>query len=83
MSVRKENGVERLSITVYSKPHCQQCIATYKALDKRGLAYDIVDISQDSEALEMVRSLGYQQAPVIVTENEHWSGFRPDKVNGL
>ena len=60
-----------MSITVYSKPACVQCDATYRALDKRGLDYTIVDISQDAEALDMVRSLGYMQAPVVVADDTH------------
>ncbi|WP_066464913.1 glutaredoxin-like protein NrdH [Sanguibacter suarezii] len=72
-----------MSITVYSKPACVQCDATYRALDKRGIEYTIVDISQDAEALEMVRGLGYLQAPVVVAGNEHWSGFRPDQISAL
>ena len=72
-----------MSITVYSKPNCVQCDATYRALDKRGLDYTVVDISQDAEALDMVRSLGYMQAPVVVADDEHWSGFRPDKIADL
>jgi glutaredoxin-like protein NrdH len=72
-----------MSITVYSKPACVQCDATYRALDKKGIEYSIVDISQDPEALEMVRGLGYLQAPVVVAGNEHWSGFRPDQINAL
>jgi glutaredoxin-like protein NrdH len=27
--------------------------------------------------------MGYMQAPVVVTENDHWSGFRPDKIGTL
>ena len=27
-----------MSITVYSKPRCPQCDATYRALDKQGVA---------------------------------------------
>jgi len=72
-----------MSITVYSKPACVQCDATYRALDKRGLDYTIVDISQDTEALEMVRGLGYLQAPVVVAGETHWSGFRPDRITDL
>lgn len=69
-----------MSITVYSKPACVQCTATYRALDARGVEYTVVDISVDPEALEMVRSLGYLQAPVVVAGDEHWSGFRPDRI---
>ena len=31
-------------------------------------------------AMDYVKSLGYQQAPVVVTDGEHWAGFRPDKI---
>lgn len=72
-----------MSITVYTKPSCVQCNATYRALDSKGLEYDVLDLSEDEAALEMVKSLGYMQAPVVVTENDHWSGFRPDKIAGL
>lgn len=70
-------------VTVYSKPSCVQCNATYKALDKKGVEYQAIDISQNPEALEYVRSLGYMQAPVVVTGQDHWSGFRPDKIESL
>lgn len=72
-----------MSITVYSKPACVQCDATYRALDKNGIEYTIVDISQDTEALEMVRGLGYMQAPVVIAGDNHWSGFRPDQISSL
>ncbi|GAB3189227.1 glutaredoxin-like protein NrdH [Nesterenkonia suensis] len=72
-----------MSVTVYTKPACVQCNATYRALDKNGVTYRSVDISQDAEALERVRALGYMQAPVVITEDDHWSGFRPDKISGL
>lgn len=72
-----------MSVTVYSKPACVQCDATYRALDRKGIEYTVVDITQDADALEMVRGLGYLQAPVVVAGDEHWSGFRPDKVMAL
>jgi glutaredoxin-like protein NrdH len=72
-----------MTITVYTKPACVQCTATYKAFDKQGITYDTVDISLDTEARDYVMALGYLQAPVVVTENEHWSGFRPDRIKAL
>lgn len=75
--------VTDMAITVYSKPNCVQCNATYRALDKAGLRYETVDISLDVEALEQVRALGYAQAPVVVAGEDHWSGFRPDKIKAL
>ncbi|XNZ01031.1 glutaredoxin-like protein NrdH [Micrococcus luteus] len=72
-----------MTVTVYTKPACVQCNATYRALDKKGIAYKTVDMSQDPEALEQVRALGFMQAPVVMTESDSWSGFRPDKIEEL
>ena len=36
-----------MTVTVYSKPMCVQCDATKRALDKAGLPYDTVDITED------------------------------------
>lgn len=72
-----------MDITVYSKPLCVQCDATKRALDKAGLAYDVIDITEDADALASVKALGYVQAPVVVTDGDHWSGFRPEKMKAL
>lgn len=72
-----------MSVTVYSKPRCVQCDATKRALKKQGIAYAEVDMSQDLDALEHVKSLGFVQAPVVVTDADSWSGFRPDKIKGI
>lgn len=73
-------------ITVYSKPNCPQCTATYRKLKSLNAEYLSVDVTQDPEALSLIRSLGYSQAPVVVvrdargTTTKHWSGFRPDMI---
>ncbi|MDJ0376825.1 glutaredoxin-like protein NrdH [Cryobacterium sp. PH31-L1] len=72
-----------MAITVYTKPSCVQCTATYRALDNKGIEYEVLDLSVDENALEAVKALGYLQAPVVITDEEHWSGFRPDKINAL
>ncbi|MEN4461016.1 glutaredoxin-like protein NrdH [Mycolicibacterium fortuitum] len=70
-------------VTVYAKPACVQCNATYKALDKLGIAFEKVDISIDAEARDFVTALGYLQAPVVVAGKAHWAGFRPDRIRAL
>ncbi|WP_115728321.1 glutaredoxin-like protein NrdH [Actinomyces culturomici] len=69
-----------MTITVYSKPRCPQCDATYRALDKQGLDYRKIDVTEDAEALDFIKGLGYQQAPVVMAGADHWSGFRPDRI---
>ncbi|MCT2107990.1 NrdH-redoxin [Dietzia sp. HMSC21D01] len=72
-----------MSITVYTKPQCVQCGATIKALDKAGLEYTLVDITADAAARDYVMALGHLQAPVVVTADDHWAGFRPDRIKNL
>ncbi|CAN5164182.1 redoxin NrdH [soil metagenome] len=72
-----------MAITVYTKPACVQCKATYRALDKAGIEYDVIDITENAQARDYVMSLGYLQAPVVVAGENHWSGFRPDEIKKL
>lgn len=76
-------------VTVYSKPSCVQCTATYRALDRAGIPYEVVDVSTDAEALTFVKKLDYAQAPVVYVEYpgtgavDHWSGFQPGRLAAL
>ncbi|WP_072713675.1 glutaredoxin-like protein NrdH [Rhodococcus rhodnii] len=71
-------------VTVCTKPGCVQCAATYRALERLGIGYDVVDILADDAARELAANLGHRQAPVVVAAGgEHWSGFRPDRIAAL
>ena len=74
-------------VVVYSKPSCVQCTMTYRRLDQLGIGYSKVDITENPAALEFItEDLGYSQAPVVVDNEDdqnHWSGFRPDKLDAL
>lgn len=72
-----------MSVTVYTKPSCPQCNATKRQLDKQGIAYDVVDIATTPGALESLQAAGFRQAPVVVTDTDSWSGYRPDKIKAL
>lgn len=69
---------------IYTKPQCVQCDMTIKLMNKLGVKYHTVDLSTNEEALATVKDMGYMSAPVIVVnEDNHWSGFRMDKVKSL
>ncbi|PWE49590.1 NrdH-redoxin [Thioclava sp. NG1] len=72
-----------MTITVYSKPACVQCTATTRALDAKGIDYNVIDLTEDAAAMEMVQDLGYRQAPVVIAGEDHWAGFRPDMIGQL
>lgn len=72
-----------MTVTVYTKPGCVQCNATFKALDKKHISYTKVDVSEDNEAREYIQSLNYLQVPVVIAGGQHWGGFRPDRISEL
>lgn len=72
-----------MRITIYTRNDCVQCHATKRAIESRGFAFDLVNLDQTPEAVDELRALGYRQLPVVVTEHESWSGFRPDMINRL
>ena len=41
------------------------------------------DLTEEPGARDVVKAMGYMQAPVVVTDSDHWSGFRPDKIATL
>lgn len=69
--------------TVYTLPACVQCESTKKYLTKMGVSFNVVDMTEDSSALDLVKALGYQSAPVVISGDDHWSGFRPDKLDSI
>lgn len=70
-------------VIVYSKPACVQCTATYRALDRAGIAYEVIDVTADPAALAACVAIGYRAAPVVVAGDESWSGFDPDRIAAL
>lgn len=70
-------------IKLLSKSGCVQCTATSRAMDAKGIEYTVIDLGADAQALIEVKALGYLQAPVVITDEDHWSGFRPDKLDEL
>ena len=68
-------------ITVYTRDNCVQCTRTKAALKKRGLEYE--EIETDEETADSFREQGYQSLPIVVTHDEVWTGFRPDKIKEI
>lgn len=72
-----------MSVVVYTQPNCTQCEQTKRYLDMKSVPYESVDITQDVDAFEFVVGLGYKSVPVVVSGDEHWSGFRLGKLDEL
>ena len=72
-----------MRITIYTKNDCVQCHATKRAMETRGFEFDMGNIDQHPEAVDMLREQGFRQLPVVIAGETRWSGFRPDMINRL
>jgi glutaredoxin-like protein NrdH len=52
-------------------------------MDKLNIEYSTVDITVNAEAFDMIVSKGFKAAPVVITDDDAWSGFNPDKISEL
>ena len=72
-----------MSIIIYTRNDCVQCHATKRAMESRGVAFEMVNIDQQPEAADTLRAQGFRQLPVVVAGETSWSGFRPDMINRI
>lgn len=76
-----------MEITIYTKQNCQACEATKKAMDRAGLDYEVIDVTDNTARQQTLRETGFRQMPVVeVTDGEDyrsWEGFRPDLIKQL
>ena len=76
-----------MEITIYTKRNCPACTATKKALDRAGLDYEVIDVTDSPTRQQALRECGFRQMLVAeVTDGEDyrsWEGFRPDLIKQL
>ncbi len=72
-----------MRIIIYTRNDCVQCHATKRAMESRGLAFEMVNLDVEPDEIETLRAQGYRQLPVVIAGETSWSGFRPDMINRL
>ena len=65
-------------ITIYSKQNCIKCEMVKRYLTDKGVQFTEVDVLKDTEALQMLRDVGYAELPVVDVNGEFHTGFRPE-----
>ena len=71
-------------VVVYTKNRCVACTQTKKLLDKLGIEYEIINVSENDNTREQLLAEGWLQMPVVKIGNvTSWSGFQYDKLLAL
>jgi glutaredoxin len=55
-------------IILYSKPACPYCDRAADYLNRNGFEYKKIDITEDADALEFIKSKGHRTVPQIYME---------------
>ena len=68
-------------LTVYSKPNCPYCEQAKSWLDSNKIEYRTIDISEDTESLNMLREQGHKTVPQLYLNGEvlvsgGWEGLK-------
>jgi len=70
--------------TVYTKNNCVQCDATKRMMDKLGVEYETINISDNPAELDKLIEMGYRAAPVVVAgDGTSFAGFQPEKIQAI
>lgn len=76
-----------MEITIYTKKNCPACEATKKAMDRAGLDYEVIDVTDSAPRQQTLRGCGFRKMPVVEASDgevyRSWEGFRPDLIKQL
>ena len=76
-----------MQITVYANPNCQQSKATTTFMNRVGLVYKLIDVTEGVSVPAELESIEHFWLPVVLVEHDGrksvWWGFRPGMIQQL
>ena len=74
-----------MSLILYATGSCKVCCETWMELCRRKINFEVIDPTQDDEALHFVTQvLGHTNLPVVYLDaGQHWSGHQPDRLDTM
>ena len=73
-----------MTITIYSKSGCPECVFTKKFLEAEDITYQEKRVDQNEDYLNEVVNLGYRSLPVVqIDDNETFNGYNPERLQNL
>ena len=71
-------------IKLYTKNDCIQCTMTKKLLNKDNIKYEEINVEENSDVLEDLKSRGFKSLPVLsYNDKEYIVGFQVDKLRAF
>lgn len=71
-------------IKLYTKNNRIQCTMTKKLLNKDNIKYEEINVEENSDVLEDLKSRGFKSLPVLsYNDKEYIVGFQVDKLRAF
>lgn len=65
------------SVTLFTTDRCPYCVQAKKLLDKRGIAYDEINLARDPDGRsDLVAKTGMMTFPQVLVDGELIGGYR-------
>ena len=61
--------------TIYTKPNCNYCVKAKDLLNMKGEPFLEIDISENTDARERLKSRGFKTVPQIFINQQHIGGW--------
>lgn len=69
-----------MKAVIYSTKTCGMCIAAKNFMDKEGIPYEEVNLSENKEAMDELKEKGITSVPFIKIGDQEISGFKPAEI---
>jgi len=67
-------------IKIYTTPNCSYCDRAKKFFANEGIEFEAVDITEDEDAMKLMREKGFMGVPVIEINGNFLQGFSEKMV---
>lgn len=71
------------NITIYTKVECPQSKKTKRLLAALDLEFTEIHLEENPEVVAFLKEEGYLAAPVVMTDEDSWTGFDEKKLREL
>lgn len=69
-----------MNIEVWTKSNCPNCDRTQSILSTRNVTITVRSFDDEPGLMDEAKARGFMAAPVVITDDDAWSGLRPDKL---
>lgn len=83
-SCPRRANLSPISVVIWSKPNCVQCVATKRAFDKAGIDYEVRNLPDFPEQLGAFKARGLMSAPIVEADGfDTFSGYNVNVVKEI